>query len=471
MKEQAGNRQRERGVSLYLVALGLIVLMGAAGLGVDLATLYVARNEAQRAADAAALAGASKFGGTAVASGLMTAIQAEPLAAQQASQVGNTNLIIGRNPDLDPENFPLAGSGSSSCPPPTGGSGGCFDFTNPNDPQITVVIRKRMPTYFMRVLGVKSVPISVKAVAEAYTAQGTTGPSTSVKCLKPWLLPNCDPIRLDSGAVQGSPTSKENGNCPSVDPKGNFKGYYQYFVYPPGSPYAGQIVNPGLTPDGVVGEIVTIKPGNPTSNDVSAAGKFWPVFLPTDGTFTCPNCASSDQQNSTSNSAALYRENIECCSDQTIACGYNSVNPISGDMTGPTGQGVDCLIHEQQGSGQDYISLDSSDAVPFTMYSGANNPYTQPAGSVITTSDSLVTLPLYDGEVLCPGNSCPSTVSVDVTGFLQVFIKDEGAPQNTVTAYVLSVSSCEGGSTSNGGGTVAIPGATGTPVAIRLIHN
>lgn len=470
MKEQAGRRQRERGVSLYLVALGLIVLMGAAGLGVDLATLYVARNEAQRAADAAALAGASKFGGTAVASGLMTAIQAEPLAAQQASQVGNTNLIIGRNPGLEADNFPLAASGGSSCPPPTGGSGGCFDFTNPNDPQITVVIRKSMPTYFMRVLGVKSVPISVKAVAEAYTAQGATGPSTSVKCLKPWLLPNCDPNRYDSGAT---PSSLDNTNCKKTSADGStIYGYYQYFVYPPGSPNAGQIVHPGLTPDGAVGEIITIKPGNPTSNDVSAAGKFWPVFLPTDGTFTCPNCASSDQQNSTGNSAALYKENIECCSDQTIACGYNTVNPISGDMTGPTGQGVDCLIHEgNSGSGQDYISLDSSDAVPFTMYSGANNPYTQPKGSVITTSDSLVTLPLYDGEVLCPGKSCPSTVSVDVTGFLQVFIKEEGAPQNTVTAYVLSVSSCEGGSTSNGGGTVAIPGATGTPVAIRLIHN
>ncbi len=460
MKSFRQRKGRDRGVSLLIVALSLLVLLGVSGLAVDLATLYVARNEAQRAADAAALAGAGEFVSTNISTGLMTPSQAAPIAAAQAAQVGNQNRIIGRNPDLSATNF------NDSCPPPTGVSGGCFNFSVTNDPRITVTVYKKMPTYFMRVFGVDSMPVSVTATAEAYTPEGSSGPSSSVQCLKPWLLPNCDYGAYDAGSTPGP---EDNPDCKKLSANGSTTlGYYKYFV----DPSTGAIVRPGLTPDGAVGELLTIKPGNPQASDVSAPSQFWPVFLPSDGTFTCPSCASSDQQNSTSNSAALYRENIECCSDTTITCGATTVDPISGDMVGPTGQGVDCLIHQgNNGSGQDYISLDSSLAVPFIMYAGANNPYST-SGSQITTSDSLVTLPLYDGEVLCPGNSCPTSVSVDVQGFLQLFVKDEGAPQNSVDAYVLSVSSCIGSTSQTGGTgtTTPIPSVSGTPIPVRLIN-
>jgi Flp pilus assembly protein TadG len=457
MSERAGKRRHgsERGVSLVLVALGLILLLATAGIAVDLATLYVARNEAQRAADAAALAGADKFVGTDVSSGLMTPLEAEPLAAEHAAEVGNDNLIIGRNPDLSATNF------NSACPPPTTGSGGCFNFSIPNDPQVTVVVQKSMPTYFMRFFGIKSVPVSVTATAEAYIPEGAVGPTSTVQCLKPWLLPNCDPYHQ-------VPSADANANtlCPA-----NSSGTedYAYFV----NPTTGAIVNPGLTPDGVVGESLTIKPGNPSSSSISAPSQFWPVFLPSNGTFTCPACASADKTSSTSNSASLYRENIECCSTTSITCGTATVDPISGDMTGPTGQGVDCLIHEgNSGTGQDTISLQNSFTTPFIMYAGSNNPY-YPAGTQISTSDSLVTLPLYDGQVLCPGNSCPTSVSVDITGFLQLFISSEGSPQHSVYAYILSIASCVGGSDADGGGGTGtpIPAVGGSPVTVRLIHN
>jgi Flp pilus assembly protein TadG len=50
--------RRRRGVVVVYVALALIVLLGAAGLSIDMGNLYLQRNNAQRAADAAALAGA-----------------------------------------------------------------------------------------------------------------------------------------------------------------------------------------------------------------------------------------------------------------------------------------------------------------------------------------------------------------------------------------------------------------------------
>ena len=53
--------RKQRGQTLVLVALCLVVLISMAALAIDLTTLYVARGEMQRAADAAALAGAQAF--------------------------------------------------------------------------------------------------------------------------------------------------------------------------------------------------------------------------------------------------------------------------------------------------------------------------------------------------------------------------------------------------------------------------
>jgi uncharacterized membrane protein len=49
-------RKNERGVTIVLVAVSLLALLGMAAIAIDIATLYVAHGEAQRAADAAALA-------------------------------------------------------------------------------------------------------------------------------------------------------------------------------------------------------------------------------------------------------------------------------------------------------------------------------------------------------------------------------------------------------------------------------
>ncbi|MCS6952619.1 MAG: pilus assembly protein TadG-related protein [Bryobacterales bacterium] len=65
LPERAGARTR-RGFVLLATAAGLIAMVGALGLSVDLGRLYIARNEAQSYADAAALAAALELDGTAV---------------------------------------------------------------------------------------------------------------------------------------------------------------------------------------------------------------------------------------------------------------------------------------------------------------------------------------------------------------------------------------------------------------------
>ena len=56
---QRKNRKGERGSILAMSALGMLSLLLAVGLGVDITHLYLAKNELQNAADASALAGAS----------------------------------------------------------------------------------------------------------------------------------------------------------------------------------------------------------------------------------------------------------------------------------------------------------------------------------------------------------------------------------------------------------------------------
>src|ERR1700724_4061046 len=48
----------ERGVTMILVAVAMVAIIAMAALSIDVVTLYLAREEAQRAADAGALAAA-----------------------------------------------------------------------------------------------------------------------------------------------------------------------------------------------------------------------------------------------------------------------------------------------------------------------------------------------------------------------------------------------------------------------------
>ena len=55
-------REGERGVTILLVTVALVVMLGMAALGIDVVTLYVARTEAQRAASDTLRASVGKGG-------------------------------------------------------------------------------------------------------------------------------------------------------------------------------------------------------------------------------------------------------------------------------------------------------------------------------------------------------------------------------------------------------------------------
>ena len=59
MHKPRGVAQSERGAVTVLVAVSMLAVLGFCALAIDMGMLYVAHNDAQRAADAEALAGAS----------------------------------------------------------------------------------------------------------------------------------------------------------------------------------------------------------------------------------------------------------------------------------------------------------------------------------------------------------------------------------------------------------------------------
>ena len=417
----------ERGISLLTVAGSMIVILSLAGLAVDVGALYLARSEAQRAADAGALAGATVFvTATCTTPGGTGCSAMDTQARNEAVSVASKNLIASQTPTIDATNDIQT------------------TYTPVNDPRITVTVHATQPTFFMRIWRSTPVPISAKATAEAYNPS-SNGPQVGSTCVKPWLLPNCD---YGSGH-----TSPANSLCPGT------AGYY----INPGPP--ATVARPGAFPTGVIGQVMTIKAGDPSQAAVPS--QFYPVILPpgSDPPF-CPTCSTG----SSGGGAALYRSNIECCNTHIFSCGSTALTPETGNMVGPTGQGVDCLIHEGSGNqaGQDILN---PGVTPWTITGGTSNPNPALRGKVIATSDSVVTMPIFDGQPLCSGNSCGT--SANIVGFMQIFVNGEGPPNHTVTATIMNISSCgsTGGGGGGGGGGGTITGGGLTPVPIRLVQN
>jgi len=86
-----------RGATLLLFAVALVALLGMGALAIDVGMLLKVRAEAQRAADAGALAGASAF------LGILTASQATDTATLRAKQVAGANTMAGTAVDTASE--------------------------------------------------------------------------------------------------------------------------------------------------------------------------------------------------------------------------------------------------------------------------------------------------------------------------------------------------------------------------------
>jgi hypothetical protein len=164
-----------RGISLVLLAVSLVVLMGMAALAIDLGMLQKARAEAQRAADAAALAGASAFLED------QTRAQESTLAVSRARVVADTNTMMGIKVDSLTELDVWV----------------VYDSVKVR----TRVRRASVPTWFARIFGRDAFPVGARAAAVADYAAGTT-------CVKPIAVPDLWDDAADLAANGGNDNHK-----------------------------------------------------------------------------------------------------------------------------------------------------------------------------------------------------------------------------------------------------------------------
>ncbi|HXW54824.1 MAG TPA: pilus assembly protein TadG-related protein [Candidatus Cybelea sp.] len=152
-------RNREAGQSLAFVAVGLVALMGFAGLAIDMGALRYDKRVEQTAADAAAIAGASNLAYGGVLTGALAASASNGFSAASAG-----------NGCPPPAPATAVGSVAVSINNPP-----CSGPHNGDSNYVEVYVSEVQPTFFMRVFGVNSETITARAVATNVSAGAGSG--------------------------------------------------------------------------------------------------------------------------------------------------------------------------------------------------------------------------------------------------------------------------------------------------------
>jgi len=294
----------EEGFSLVFVATGLLALIAASMLAIDLGMLMTSRNQAQNSADSSALAGA-----TALVYDNWDDRSASGPAVRNALAAARANQVMAGNVAITPADVVFL-----------------QDSLGINDRVQSTVYRDRahgnpMPTFIARYFGTATVNISATATAEATSANAET-------CALPFTIPDKWTEHSDgTGKADGPWTpsstydqwytkgSNQNGGVPLPNPD----------VYVP----PGQAGYTGYT-SADVGTQIVLKANN--QNKVSPS-----IYNP----YNMPPAPGSPG----STGGADYRYNIGHCNPAIVKNG-DYLTPETGNMTGPTSQGVSDLINE-----------------------------------------------------------------------------------------------------------------------------
>jgi len=154
----------QAGSTLPIVTLMLVVLLGFAALAIDVGMLVDSRAEAQRAADAAALASASAL----LEYRTLPEATREEYARERALAIAALNTVRGEAP-AEAE----------------------VGVIFPDDRVAVTVTRDEIPTFFAGVLGFQELRVSATSHAMIFQAAAAT-------CLKPLSVPDRDPYTIDS---------------------------------------------------------------------------------------------------------------------------------------------------------------------------------------------------------------------------------------------------------------------------------
>jgi hypothetical protein len=198
-QEMAMPRRSEAGQALIMTAAALVVLMGFAGLAIDMGVMRHNKRLEQTAADAAAIAGASNLpidgvtlGG--ITAGAQDAATRVGFTDNSGGQVSNcTGAAVGticvQVNSLETTGGPQTGPHQS------------------NAGYVEVLVAEVYPTYFMKILGINSETITARAVA------ASLAPAAGNGCLYTLGAPSGPPEGLN---ISGSATLNAP-NCRILD--------------------------------------------------------------------------------------------------------------------------------------------------------------------------------------------------------------------------------------------------------------
>ena len=282
MKRLQARLRDERGMTLVMVATGLVAFLSATMLAVDVGMLMVARTEAQSAADAGALAGAVALGwddyddrsptGPAVQNAIAAAT-----AADNGVMNAQTSVIA-------------------------------EDVTFPTINQIRVRVQRSgargnpLTTFIAPMFGIPTVDLGAVATAEV-------APANAMTCVKPFTVP-------DKWIERQTPPWDPNDTFDAFDNKGN--PLADPDVYIP----IGQTGYTGYSNKTDLGTLITLKAANGTN---LAPSTYFPYAM--------GGVTGGDE----------YEWNIGHC-NQTLM-GYDQlILSEPGNMIGPTASGMDALI-------------------------------------------------------------------------------------------------------------------------------
>jgi Flp pilus assembly protein TadG len=458
-------RNRERGVTMALVAITMLAVISMAAISIDLGALFEAKAEAQRAADLGALAAARVIsvegitgdptngatdtswgdicgGATSPASLAATTIAQQNLvngtAAPNVKVYYGTDTAVGTNQDCT-------------------AAGAAFGV----NPVIQVYVQQpTLPTYFARIFSLL-IPgaggnsgVSATATAEVYNSSGSAsvGAGTMVpvqpRCVKPWIVANNDP--KNSGGA--NPFVKLDGTIQNG-------GVFQINTGVIGETF---IVNAACDP--TVKASCTLLSGDNPPNGSGGVLSYIPALVSSKSVAIASNTSCSLDTSSN------YQLAIAGCDQSTVyACG--TVNGATADLTenpvyptgaGDTLTGMKCLTNSAVGA--DSLAGGNPPTYPFEIEAGFGNPLVQAGlvfnNDIIVSSNSIVTVPIasFGGATLTAG----SQPAVTIVGYLQLFIIPP-LPPSGFNVAVLNVVGCSNSAAGN-------PSVTGTsPVPVRLI--
>ncbi len=277
-------RTDERGVILIVVAVTLTSLILLSAFVVDFGVMWLARTQAQNAADAGALAGA-----TALVFDDPDNYATTGPAYVAASQIAASNPVFGGTHGVEVLVDPSA-TWTPTRPAVCTTYGGCVQV---NVYQDGTHGGATLPTYFARIFGVNSQGIRATATARAAEANAS-------QCMRPWFIADLYTDtngngRWDAGEpIPGYRVPDHVGTAVTFHQNSGPSGYGQLDVGSGGSAIEGAIKYcTGMT--FTVGQAATTKPGNtlgPEKQGVDAI-MAWDPSAAWDGNEVINSCANT----------------------------------------------------------------------------------------------------------------------------------------------------------------------------------